>query len=729
MLVRLADWCYRRRRLTVLLWFVAAVVIIGVSSSAAGEFRADFTEGDSESTKAFDLLEEEFTIFANASIDIVYEADDPVTDPSVVERVEALRAELLDVGIVESVEPKPEPSPDEHIGAMDASLSSELDDLADVRPDVERIVEIVEDANADGFQVEAGGEVLQFVEPQEFGESWIGFLMAIVILLVAFGSVVAAGLPIFIALFGIAISFSVMMLLANVLDVPDFAPQMAEMMGVGVGIDYALFVIARYKQGLRDGLEPRDAVVLSIDTAGRAVLFAGATVVIAILGMIVMGLGFLYGLAASTSFAVLIVMAATITLLPALLGFVGRNIDKLHIPFVKKDTERGADANLAHKWSRVVQRYPWPAAILAFLVLAALTLPMFDLRFGFPDASNNPETATTRRAYDLLAEAYGPGANGPLLVAADTKSDAGLALLGRVSEIAAETEGVAGVTPPFPSPTGDAAIVRVTPETGPQEAETEALVKRLRNDVVPAALDGGDGSVNLYVGGSTAAMVDQNDYLTARLPFFIGAVVLLSFLLLMAVFRSILVPLKAAIMNLLSIGAAYGIVSLSVNGGWVGDLIGIEEATPVPGFIPMMMFAILFGLSMDYEVFLLSRVREEYVRTGNNATAVAEGLASTARVITAAAAIMVSVFGAFLLGDIIFVKMVGLGLATAIFVDATIVRMVLVPATMELLGDRNWWYPAWLDRITPHISVEGTMHDDLDAELARLTTEESTTSR
>jgi len=722
MLVRLAEWCYRRRRLTVLLWVIGAVVVIGLSGAAGGDFRADFVDDESESGKAFTLLEEEFTFFAGDTVNVVYRADVPVSDPSVVAKVDAITAELESVPLVQAVEPRFDPSKVDTIGSLNVALDP-IDDQLDIpREDIERIVEIVEDANEPGFQVEAGGDVIMFVEPQEFGNSAIGFLFAIVILLVAFGSVVAAGLPIFIALFGIAVSFGVMMLLANVLQVPDFAPQMAEMMGVGVGIDYALFVIARYKQGLRDGLEPRDSVVLSIDTAGRAVLFAGATVVIAILGMIVMGLPFISGMAASVSFAVLIVMAATITLLPALLGFVGRNIDRLHIPFVKKDTERGADANLAHKWSGVVQRRPWPAAIISFLLLAALALPAFDLRFGFPDASNNPTSSTTRRAFDLQTEAYGAGSNGPLLLATDSKSEEALAVLQRASDLANEDAGVEFASPPFPSQTGDAAIVQVVPTSGPQDEETESLVKRLRSEIVPAAV--GDAGATVYVGGLTAAFVDQNDYLVERLPWFIGAVVVLSFILLMAVFRSILVPLKAAIMNLLSIGAAYGIVALSVSGGWVGDLIGIEEPTPVPGFIPMMMFAILFGLSMDYEVFLLSRIREEYVKTGDNASAVAEGLASTARVITAAAAIMVCVFGAFLLGDIIFVKMVGLGLATAIFVDATIVRMVLVPATMELLGDKNWWYPAWLDRITPRISVEGHLQD-LDAELAQLTDEET----
>jgi RND superfamily putative drug exporter len=437
---------------------------------------------------------------------------------------------------------------------------------------------------------------------------------------------------------------------------------------------------------------------------------------IAILGLMLMGLSFLYGMAVSVSLTVLIMMMLSITLLPAMLGFVGRTIDKLHVPFVKK-FDAPTEDNLAHRWSRVVQRYPWPAALAALVVLIALIAPIVNLRFGFPDAGNGNPELTSRRAYDLQTEAFGKGSNGRLMLVADTKSEGGIAALTKAGELAQQDPDVVFVSPPIPSPTGDAAIAFIVPKSGPQDVETEKLVHRIRDDVLPVAISGTDAHV--YMGGLTAVFVDQNGYLLKRLPWFIGAVVVLSFLLLMVVFRSILVPVKAAIMNLLSIGAAYGVVALATNGGWVSHLIGIKQAVPVPGFIPMMMFAILFGLSMDYEVFLLSRVREEYLRTGDNASAVSEGLAQTARVITAAAAIMVCVFGAFILGDQVFVKMVGLGLATAIFVDATVVRMILVPATMELLGDRNWWYPAWLDRITPRISVEGHLKD-LDVELEQV---------
>jgi RND superfamily putative drug exporter len=716
MLERLADLCYRRRWRVVLIWIALLVIVSGLAGAIGGEFNTDFSAPSSDSTSAFDLLDQRFPAQGGNTIDVVFKSKTPTTDPAVQQQIAALSAAIAKDPLVDSVAPTPAPSQDPTISSLAVQLNdndSRNDfDIAGVR----RLVSTIRSANTSTLQVEAGGQIVAETEQGDFGSSGLGFLAAIVILLIAFGSLLAVGMPILTAVFGLGIGAGVMTLLCNVLSVPNFAPQMADMIGIGVGIDYALFVLTRYRSGLRDGLEPRDAVVLAVDTAGRAVMFAGATVVIAILGLCLMGLSFLYGLAASVSITVLIMVSASITLLPAVLGFVGRTIDRLHVPFVKRE-DGDVENNLAHRWSRVVQRYPWPAALLSLVLLLALTAPMKDLRFGFPDASNGSTELTTRRAFDLQTQAYGKGSNGRLLLVADSKSPAGIKALQTASALAAKDADVAFATPPIPSPTGDAAIVTVVPRSGPQEVETERLVKRIRNDIVPPAISG--SGVHIHVGGLTAVFVDQNRYLLHRLPFFIGAVVLLSFLLLMAVFRSLLVPLKAAVMNLLSIGAAYGVVAMATHGGAVSHLIGIKEATPVPGFIPMMMFAILFGLSMDYEVFLLSRIREEYVRTGDNASAVAEGLAATARVITAAAAIMVCVFGAFILGDQVFVKMVGLGMATAIFVDATVVRMVLVPATMELLGDRNWWYPAFLDRITPRISVEGHLRD-LDAELAEV---------
>jgi RND superfamily putative drug exporter len=702
------------------LWVLALVLSIVLSGAFGGDFNADFSAPSSDSTTAFDLLDARFPAQGGNTIDVVYRADATTADPAVQQQIQALSGKLTANSLVESVTPNPAPSQDPKIGALvvqlkDVGARNDFD-----RDAVIKVVDTIRAANTSGLQVEAGGQVVAETESADFGSSGLGFLAAIIILLVAFGSLIAVGLPIATAVLGLGIGTGIMALLCNVLDVPNFAPQMADMIGIGVGIDYALFVLTRYRAGLRDGLGPRDAVVLAVDTAGRAVLFAGATVVIAVLGLMLMGLSFLYGMAVSVSLTVLIMMLLSITLLPAMLGFVGTTIDRLHVPFVKRN-DGPVEDNLAHRWSRVVQRYPWPAAVVALAVLVALAAPIVNLRFGFPDAGNGNPELTSRRAYDLQTEAYGKGSNGRLILVADTKSADGLAALQKAGALAVKDPDVAFASPPIASPTGDAAIAFVVPKSGPQDAETSDLVHRIRDDVVPVATNG--TSVGLHVGGLTAVFVDQNKYLLHRLPFFIGAVVLLSFLLLMVVFRSILVPVKAAVMNLLSIGAAYGVVSLATNGGFVSKLIGIKQETPVPGFIPMMMFAILFGLSMDYEVFLLSRVREEYVRTGDNASAVAEGLAQTARVITAAAAIMVCVFGAFILGDQVFVKMVGLGMATAIFVDATVVRMVLVPATMELLGDRNWWFPSWLEWV-PRVSVEGHLRE-LDAELATVLGEET----
>jgi RND superfamily putative drug exporter len=444
--------------------------------------------------------------------------------------------------------------------------------------------------------------------------------------------------------------------------------------------------------------------------------------VISIFGLVLMGRDYLWGVALATSLAVTVVVLASITVLPALLGFAGRNIDRLRMPWFRHDVE--GRRTLSWRWSRVMQRRPLAAGLGALVVLLVLAAPAVDLRFGMPDAGNGSTDLTSRRAYDLMSDSFGPGANGPLLVAVDlagtgSDTDTGTgsgdtgdpgdaAAPGAVERIVADiegTEGVASVLPPALNEAGDAAVVTVIPSAGPQAEATEDLVHTLRDDVLPAAVS--DTGAAASVGGITAAFIDDSEDTASRLPLFIGGVVILSFVLLMAVFRSLAVALKAAVMNLLSIAASYGVMSLAANGGWLGDLVGIEDATPVPAWLPMTMFAVLFGLSMDYEVFLLSRVREEYVRTGDNRRAVADGLANTARVITAAAAIMVTVFGAFVLEDAVFLKLAGLGLATAVLVDATVVRMVLVPATMELLGDRNWWLPRWIDRVLPRLDVDG----------------------
>jgi RND superfamily putative drug exporter len=422
------------------------------------------------------------------------------------------------------------------------------------------------------------------------------------------------------------------------------------------------------------------------------------------LGILLMGQAAMTGFAVTVILVVLITMTASVTLLPAVLGFTGRGIERLHVPFVRKEA-RVDGTSRWYRWSRLIQHRPWLAAISGLAVLLALAAPLLGIRFGTPDAKNDPPNFTTRQAFELLADGFGPGFSAPILIT--VQGATGAALLESADKVAVrlgQVEGVAYVAPALVNPAADTALLRLVPDSSPQDAVTEDLVDTLREDTIPATTQG--TGLSIGVGGLVAANMDSTRAVTHRLPLFFGGVLLLSFVLLMMVFRSLVVPLKAVVMNLLASAAAFGVLTLAVSGGPVGDLVGIPEATPVPIQLPIGIFAILFGLSMDYEVFLLSRIKEEYDRTGNNAVAVADGLAKSARVITAGAAIMVTVFLSFVLGDAVLGKMFGIGLAAAILIDATIIRMVLVPATMELLGDRNWWLPSWLDRLLPRITIE-----------------------
>jgi RND superfamily putative drug exporter len=721
MLQRLAAWCYRRRKSVVVLWIVALVAISMLGSSVGSTYSQGFSLKDTESQRATQLLESRFPARAGDEGQVVFAHTGGVDDAAVQARMEQLFRDVEAVPHVTTVV-----SPYSADGANQVAKGGDIayatiqfDRTASKIPDstITEIRHLAHDANGDGIRVDLGGRMFQ--EQGGLGPAeLIGILAAIVILLVAFGSLLAMGLPILVALFGIGIGLGFVELLSHVIATPDFATQLASMIGIGVGIDYALFIVTRYRQGLGEGFAPEHAVVRAIDTAGRAVLFAGCTVVISLLGLFLMGVDFVNGMAVGTSVTVGIVMLASITLLPAILGFAGRTIDRFS---VKRDrAPKPREQQFWFRWSRVVQRRPWPAFLVGLLILVVLAIPMFSMRLAFPDAGGNPTSDTTRRAYDLVADGFGPGFNGPLILAAEFPKGSDTSSLDQLVAKLRTTPDVAAVIPATVSPSGDAAVIRVIPSSSPQSARTSDLVDTLRSDVIPSAVQGTD--VQVHVGGLTASSIDVSDRLASRLPIFIGAVLVLSFLLLMAVFRSLLVPLKAVVMNLLSIGAAYGVVVAIFEWGWLSGPLGVEQTGPIAPFIPMMMFAILFGLSMDYEVFLLSRIREEYDRTGNNELAVADGLASTARVITAAALIMVTVFGSFVLGDETTIKLFGLGLATAILVDATVVRMILVPATMELLGDRNWWFPRWLDRIVPRFHVEAG--PDVDAELARLTEEE-----
>ncbi|MFE2012948.1 MMPL family transporter [Streptomyces sp. NPDC059491] len=560
------------------------------------------------------------------------------------------------------------------------------------------------------LRIEMGGSLFYaFSDPDGGVSELIGLLAAAAILFLAFGSLVAAALPIGMAVFGLTVGVATMTVLAGVTEVPTFAPVLGSMVGLGVGIDYALFVLARHREYLARGLDPRVAAGRAVATAGRPVVFAGGTVVVSILGLAVANVPFMTVGGLAVSVVVLTMVLASVTLLPAFLGAAGPRLARpgrigraLHRRRPGRLARRQDPAGAARaagwrRWIGHVTRHPVPYAAGAAGVLLTATLPVLGLRVGLPDDGSLPPSRTERRAYDLVAQGFGPGTNGPLVIATDPAGNPGV--LDRLVAAVKADEGIASVAPArVDRATGIATLV-VFPTTSPQDKATTDTIARLRTDVLPAAI--GHGPARAHVGGAAASLSDVGRRTSQRLPVLVATVLAMSFLLLMLVFRSILVPLKAVVLNLLSIGAAYGIMVAVFQWGWAGALIGLQATVPIVSFIPMFLFAILFGLSMDYEVFLLSRVREEYLRTGDNATAITEGVSGTARIITSAALIMVAVFLSFAVADDPSTKMFGLGLATAILIDATVVRMVLVPATMTLLGRTNWWLPNWLERVLP----------------------------
>ena len=737
------------------IWVALLVGLLGISGAAGSAYHTDFRLAGTESQRGFDLLKSVGAGGGGFDGTVVFRSEAGYDQPEVQQAMSTLFSEIegLD-GVVAVV------SPYGPIGAVQvASEGPDAGKLAFARvqfdpaaqqSDLLAITKKVKEdiPQLDGLQVELGGQAFAEFEPPESELLGLGF--AVIILLISFGSVLAMGLPVSVALFGVGTGAALLTLASHLVDMPDFTGLLAGMIGLGVGIDYALFIVTRYREGLHQGLDFEQATVTAIGTAGRAVIFAGITVVISVLGMVLMGLSFVRGLAYGAAITVAMTMFASITLLPALLGFararveitryrglaaalllaialfgIGAHVPMLAllavglavltvaasfvVPALRREMPRRPPKPMretfGYRWSRVVQRYPWAMALVGLSILVVLSIPVLSLRLGFSDEGNYPEDTTTRRAYDLLASGFGAGFNGPLLVVAELGDQAAVAE--QVAAALGTADGVAGVVPIAP-PGSPLTMWQVFPTTAPQDQATEQLVHRLRNDVLdPIERSAG---VDLPLTGVVASNIDFAGYIGARLPIFFGAVLTLSFLLLMSVFRSLLVPFKAVIMNLLSIGAAYGGVVAVFQWGWAKDLVGIGKGGPIEAWAPMMMFAIVFGLSMDYEVFLLSRMREEFDRTGDNTSAVADGLATTARVISAAAAIMVFVFGSFILEPNRPIKLFGVGLATAVFLDATVVRMILVPATMELLGKVNWWLPAWLDRALPRLNVEGTAH-------------------
>ena len=706
---RFATWCTGHRKTVILAWIVALIGVGMLSGSVGSDFTEEFKLPASDSKEAFDLLETKFPAQSGDTMQVVFKAEGGVEQPAVERRMERLFTELERFPHVSEVA-----SPYAEDGTAGISEDGEIAyatvqfDTTSNLIDPERLREMVavaEEARGDGLQVELGGTPVQEAEQEEGDPSFfVGLGAAVIILLLTFGSVVAMGLPIVTALFALGVGISLVTVSTHVFDVADFAPVLAAMIGLGVGIDDALVILTRFRNGLDEGMEPREAAIAAIDTAGRAVLFAGVTVIIALMGMFLLGLSFLYGVAAAAALAVLFTMIAALTLLPALLTIVGRRVNRLRIPGLGGGKPATAEDTRWYRWSREIQRRPWAAAILSGGLLLVLCIPTLSLRLGTNDAGTEPPDKTTRQAYDLLAEGFGPGFNGPFVMVAELPAkgeDSGLVELRRTLEGA---EGVAATTPVVLNPAENTGVFQVYPTTSPQSVDTTELLDRIRDDVIPP-IEQRTGA-QLHVGGINAVFEDFGTAIAEKLPLFIGVVVLLSALLLMAVFRSVLVPLKAIAMNLLSIGAAFGLIVAIFQWGWGASLIGVDNTGPIISFFPIFLFAIIFGLSMDYEVFLMSRIHEEWEHRKDATEAVTRGLALTGRVITAAAAIMVTVFASFMLGEDRIIKLFGLGLAAAVFIDAVIIRSVLVPALMQLFGTRAWWLPGWLDKILPRLHVE-----------------------
>jgi RND superfamily putative drug exporter len=706
---RFATWVTGHRK-TVIFGWIAALLLIGVLAGFVGaHFTEEFKLPASDSKEAFELLEHKFPQQSGEAAQIVFKADGGVESPAVKKKMEGVFAQVEKFPHVSEVA-----SPYVKGGAAAISEDGKIAyatiqyDVPNNKLDKEKtreIISIAQSAAGNGLEVQLGGSPIQEAEQEEGDSSFgIGLLAAAIILLLTFGSVVAMGLPLITALFALGVGLSLVALGTHVFNTANFAIVLAAMIGLGVGVDYALFILTRFRNGLDEGLEKQAAAIKAVDTAGRAVLFAGVTVIISLLGMFLLGLNFLYGVAMAAALAVLFTMIAALTLLPALLTIAGNWVNRLRIPGLGTGSRSIDEGSWWFRWSRRIQSRPWLAAVLSGGFLILLCIPTLSLRLGTNDAGTEPPNKTTRKAYDLLAEGFGPGFNGPFVMVAALPGkgqDEGLVQLKKTLE---GEEGVATTTSITLNPAENTGVFQVYPTTSPQSASTTDLLDHIRGSVIPP-IEAKTGA-QLHVGGVNAIFEDFGEAIAEKLPLFIGVVVLLSALLLMIVFRSIWVPLKAVLMNLLSIGAAFGLVVAVFQFGWGASLIGVDNTGPIISFFPIFLFSIVFGLSMDYEVFLMSRIHEEWEHRKDATQAVTQGLALTGRVITAAAVIMVTVFASFMLGDERIIKLFGLGLSSAVLIDAIVIRTMLVPAIMQILGKRAWWFPAWLDRLLPRLHVE-----------------------
>jgi RND superfamily putative drug exporter len=715
---RVASWAADHRRVVVIGWVVLLIGALGVSGVVGTQFSNNFSLPGTESQRATDLLKRDFPAQAGDADQIVFAArQGDLTEAAVRARVTAMLARVATLphvtGVVSPYSAKGARAVSPNMKVAFATVT--FDKRANQLPTsaVERVITVAKGAASPRLQVALGGQAIESVQKPSLGAATaVGLLAAMVVLLITFGSFVAMGLPIATALLGLGTGIGLAGLASHFIGMPNFSTELAAMIGLGVGIDYALFVVTRFRENYAVEGDVRRSIIGAMDTAGRAVLFAGVTVIIALLGQFALGVEFLYGLAVASSLAVLMTMLAALTVLPAFLSRWGERIG--HTRKRRRLGHRGGRAEGsgagAHgengfwaRWAGLIERHPWQGAIAGLLIMLTLAAPALALRLGNSDAGNNPPNQTTRQAYDLLAKGFGPGFDGPLQVVASLPHAGDAAALASIQSTLRATSDVVSVSAPRVSPGGTTAVFNVYPRSAPQALATTELVHLLRHRTLPpvAAATG----TTLLVGGTNALAIDFTQVLASKLPLFIAVVVLLSALLLFVVFRSLVIPIQAAAMNLLSIGASLGVVVAIFQWGWLGSFFNVKGG-PIQAFIPVMLFAIVFGLSMDYEVFLVSRIHEEWARTRDASRAVRHGLASTGRVITAAATIMICVFLSFVAGGERVLELFGLSLACAVFLDAFVVRSLLLPSVLHLLGARTWALPAWLGRRLPHIAID-----------------------
>ncbi|KAB1142363.1 MMPL family transporter [Streptomyces luteolifulvus] len=709
----LARWCFRHRLLVLLMWLVTLGGVAVASQSAGSAYASVFHVPDTESGKAQDLVKAAFPESAGDMDTVVWRVDEgTVRDAAVRERMSASLERIDRLDTVGSVT-----SPYSRAGATQISRDGRTayarityhktaDELS--TDEADSVVDTATEARTEGLRVEVSGPVAEKTEEGEAGSvaEVVGLVAAAIVLYLAFGSLPAMLLPLISALFSVGTGVMSIKLLSHVADVPELAATLSTLIGLGVGIDYALFIITRHRQCLKSGLAPEEAAVRALNTSGRAVLFAGGTVCIALLGLLALRLEFLTGVAIATTLMVVLTMAASVTFMPALLGLFGMRV--LSRRERRRPTAEGPRAEqprgLAVRWAALVQRRPVTLLTTASVVLAVLTIPFFSLRLGISDQGNRPESNTTRQAYDMLEEGFGPGFNGPLQLVAKVGGPDDQAALQRLAGTVRKDPDVATVVSLPARPDATRAVVQVIPRTAPQEEATSDLIARLRDTTIPAAERG--TTLAVYVGGQTATFDDFATVMIGKLPWFVLIVVALGFLLLLVAFRSLVIPLTAAVMNLLAAGASFGVLVALFQWGRLSGPLGVGGAGPVEAFLPTIMLAVLFGLSMDYQVFLVSRVHEEWVHSHDNSKAVTVGLTNTSRVINAAALIMICVFFAFVFRKERIISEFGVGLAAAVALDAFVIRTMLVPAVMRVLGAANWWLPGWLDKRLPHLAVE-----------------------